>query len=59
MLFGRLKLPDEDKDDGGVEVMIMLGRFHLYEGYTIDQASPNLKGFQFQISNISNRTTNK
>ena len=45
MLFGRLKLPDEDKDDGGVEVMIMLGRFHLYEGYTIDQASPNRKGF--------------
>jgi len=39
MLFGRLKLPDEDKDDGGVEVMIMLGRFHLYEGYTIDQCS--------------------
>ena len=50
MLFGRLKLSDEDKDDGGVEVMIMLGRFHLYEGYTIDQAS--LKGFL-------NKNTNK
>ena len=60
MMFGKLKLSDEGKDDGGaVEVMIMLGRFHLYEGYTIDQASPNLKGFQFQVSNISNRTTNK
>ena len=51
MLFGRLKLSDEDKDDGGVEVMIMLGRFHLYEGYTIDQAS--LKG------SLRNNKTNR
>ena len=37
MLFGRLKYSDEDESGSGVEVMIMLGRFHLYEGYTIDQ----------------------
>ena len=57
MLFGRLKLSEEDKDDcggGGVEVMIMLGRFHLYEGYTIDQASSNCKK-----GHISNKTTEK
>ncbi len=36
MLFGRLR-GDGDGDD--VEVLVMLGRFHLYEGYTIDQCS--------------------
>ena len=39
MLFGKLKYSDEDESDSGVEVMIMLGRFHLYEGYTIDQVT--------------------
>ena len=49
MMFGKLKLSDDGKDDGGaVEVMIMLGRFHLYEGYTIDQVS--LKGFEKTIA---------
>ena len=50
MMFGKLKLSDDGKDDGGaVEVMIMLGRFHLYEGYTIDQVCLNSKQGQNKL----------
>jgi purine-nucleoside phosphorylase len=45
MLFGKLKTEDGEE----VEVMIMLGRFHLYEGYSIDQVQqfPEIWGADF------------
>ena len=53
MMFGKLKLSDDGKDDGGaVEVMIMLGRFHLYEGYTIDQVNLNSKQGQNKLMGL-------